>query len=311
MLLIPTIVIHDRCMELQQMRYAVAVAEERNFTRAATKCHVVQSALSHQIKALEHELGVMLFARTSRRVELTEAGAAFVAAARTALAAADHAVAAAAEASGEIRGTLSIGVIPTVTALDLSALLAELHARHPHVRITLRAGSSRDFLASIRAGDLDAAILGLPATVTPSGTDHLVLAEERHVAVLGPGHRLGGRKRLRLAELAGETFVDFPAGSPGREQSDLAFAAAGLSRTVAFEVMTAEVILDLVARDLAVALLPPAIVPAGRGLSAVAVTGGPTRTEYLAWAGFNPSPAVLAFVDVARSHSCPQEPSAV
>lgn len=300
MLFISAIVIHDRCMELQQMRYAIAVAEERNFTRAAARCHVVQSALSHQIKALEHELGVTLFARTSRRVDLTDAGAAFIPAARAALEAADRAGAAAAAAAGEIRGTLSIGVIPTVTALDLSAVLASLHARHPQVRITMRAGDSRRFIAEIRAGELDAAVLGLPASVTPSGTDHLVLAEERHVAILGPGHRLGGRRRLSLTDIANETYVDFPAGSPGREQTDRAFAAAGLVRTVAFEVMTAEMILDLVGADLAIALLPPAVVPAERGLSTVAITGGPTRTEYLAWSDFNPSPAALAFVEEVR-----------
>lgn len=283
------------------MRYAVAVAEERNFTRAAAKCHVVQSALSHQIKAFEHELGVCLFARTSRRVDLTEAGAAFIPAARSALDAADRAASAAASAIGEITGGLSIGVIPTVTALDLSAVLGELHRRHPRVRTSLRTGGSRDFLDELRTGDLDAAILGLPATVTPTGTEHIVLAEERHVAVLGPGHRLGGRRRLRLSELAGETFVDFPQGSPGREQSDLAFAAAGLGRTVAFEVMVIGMILDLVAQDLAVALLPPAIVPPDLEVRTVPVTGGPTRTEYLAWSDFNPSPAALAFVDLARS----------
>lgn len=284
------------------MRYAVAVAEERSFTRAAAKCHVVQSALSHRIKTLEHELGVALFARTSRRVDLTAAGAAFIPAARTALDAAEHAAALAARTTGEVRGTLSLGVIPTVTALDLPIVIGALCRRHPQVRVSLRTGGSTDFLHAIRVGELDAAILGLPAAVTPTGTRHVVLAEERHVAVLGPGHRLGGRRRLKLSDLAGETFVDFPSGSPGREQSDRAFAAAGLGRSVAFEVTSAEMILDLVAEDLAVALLPPAVVSPDRGLATVAVTGGPTRTEYLAWSDFNPSPAALAFIAEARDH---------
>src|SRR5690625_1962324 len=98
---------HDGEMELQQMRYVVAVAEERSFTRAAQRCFVVQSALSHQIKALENELGVTLFARTSRRVAPTAAGEAFLGAAREALAAADRAVAEAGAATGELRGTLT------------------------------------------------------------------------------------------------------------------------------------------------------------------------------------------------------------
>ncbi|WP_394275979.1 LysR family transcriptional regulator, partial [Luteococcus sp.] len=102
-------------MELQQMRYVVAIAEEKNFTRAAERCFVVQSSLSHQIKALEHELGVALFARSSRRVELTAAGEAFLVHARASLAAAERAVSEAAAANGQVRGTLTVGVIPTVT----------------------------------------------------------------------------------------------------------------------------------------------------------------------------------------------------
>src|SRR5690349_3967302 len=85
MLVISPIYLHHGWMELQQFRYVVAVAEEASFTRAAARCFVVQSALSHQIKRLEEELGVTLFSRTSRRVELTAAGAAFVAAARVSL----------------------------------------------------------------------------------------------------------------------------------------------------------------------------------------------------------------------------------
>ncbi|NUP35758.1 MAG: LysR family transcriptional regulator, partial [Streptomyces sp.] len=87
-------------MDLQQMRYVVAVAETRNFTRAAERCFVVQSSLSHRIAGLERELGVKLFARSSRRVELTPAGVAFVAGARECLAAADRAAADAAAATG-------------------------------------------------------------------------------------------------------------------------------------------------------------------------------------------------------------------
>ena len=105
-------------VELQQLRYVVAIAEERNFTRAAERCFVVQSALSHQIKALEQELGTALFVRSSRRVELTAAGEAFLTEARASLAAADRAVAVAAEAVGQVRGSLSVGVIPTVTAVS-------------------------------------------------------------------------------------------------------------------------------------------------------------------------------------------------
>lgn len=286
-------------MELQQLRYVLAVAEERNFTRAAQNTHVVQSALSHQIKALERELGVQLFARTSRRVELTEAGHAFVAGARATLDAAERTVTEAVATTGQMRGSLSVGAIPTVTRLDLTAVLGRFHRTYPQVSIGMSVGGSLDFIERIRAGSLDAAVLGLPEYVEPTGVAKAVLARERLVAVLGPGHRFSGRKRLRLADLTDETFVDFPSDSPGRSQSDRAFAEAGLTRTVAFESMLVDMMLDLVAQGLGIALLAPAVVPKGRGLVTVPVTDGPKRVEYLAWSEFNPSPAATAFIEAA------------
>ncbi len=296
---------HDGSVELQQLRYVVAVAEELSFTRAAERCFVVQSALSHRIKALESELGVTLFARNSRRVALTPAGEAFLPAARASLEAAERAATDAAAAAGRIRGTLALGVIPTVTALDLPAALADFHRDHPAVRIRLRTGDSNAFMAAIGAGDLDIAVLGLPASVPPTGVAWRELSREDLVAVIPDGHRLTGRRRVGLAELADETFVDFPTGTPGRAQSDRAFGAAGLHRDVTFEVTGTDLMLGLVRRGLAVALLSPVIVPAGKGLRTVPVSGGPSRIQYLAWSDFNPSAAARAFlagVSDVRSH---------
>lgn len=281
------------------MRYVVAVAEERNFTRAAERCFVVQSALSHQIKALERELGITLFARSSRRVELTAAGEAFVAAARLSLDAAARAVADASAATGDIRGTLTIGVIPTVTRLDVPAVLAEFHRAHPAVAIRLTGGSSDRFVSAIAAGRMDAAVLGLADATPPQGVATRVLARERLVAVVPADHALAGRRRLRLRDLADERFVDFPAGTPGRAQSDLAFQAAGLRREVAFEAGTTDLMLGLVGHGLAITLLSPAVVPESPRHRALSVADGPTRVEYLAWSSFNPSPAALAFVAAA------------
>lgn len=281
---------------MQQLRYVVAVAEERNFTRAAERCFVVQSALSHQIKALERELGVTLFARTNRRVEPTPAGEAFLPAARASIEAAERAVTDAAAAMGEIRGTLTIGVIPTVTAIDLPAALAAFHQIHPAVRIRLRGGGSDEFIAAINDGGMDVAVLGLPDTMRPRGVRTRMLARERLVAVVSADHALAGRRRLRLQDLAHETFVDFPEGTPGRVPSDLAFRAAGLHREVAFEAMSTDLILGLVRHNLVITLLSPAVVPQDDRLRAIPLSGGPTRVEYLAWSGFNPSPAAQAFL---------------
>ncbi|MFF8819174.1 LysR family transcriptional regulator [Leucobacter sp. NPDC015123] len=283
-------------MELQQMRYVVAVAEERNFTRAAERCRVVQSALSHQVKALERELGVRLFARTSRRVELTAAGEAFLSHARASLESAERAIADAASAAGEVRGTLTIGLIPTVTALDAPAALAEFHRSHPAVQIALRGGGSNEFIAAIAAGRMDIAVLGLPDDSPPKGVAHRELVRERFVAVVGEQHPLAGRGRVSLADIAEETFVDFPVSTPGRAQSDLAFEAAGVRREVAFEVMDMGIIVELIRHGLVVALLAPALVADMAGIATVELTDGPGRVEYLAWSEFNPSPAALAFL---------------
>ncbi len=279
------------------MRYAVAVAEERSFTRAAERCHVVQSALSHQVKALERELGTGLFVRNSRRVDVTPAGEAFVIAARATLESAERAVTDAAAANGQIRGTLTVGLIPTVTALDASAALGAFHRAHPDVRINVRGGGSDEFISAIADGAVDVAVLGLPGPFSHKGVRAKVLAHERHVAVMPAGHRLASRRRLRLADLADETFVDFPAGRPGRAQTDLAFARQRLSRQVAIEVMSADLMLGLVRHGLGVALLTPQVIPQDAGLRTIAVVDGPTRAEYLAWSAFNPSPVAGAFLE--------------
>lgn len=289
-------------MELQQMRYVVAVAEERSFTRAAERCRVVQSALSHQVKALERELGVTLFARTSRRVEVTPAGEAFLPAARASLAAAERAQVDAAAASGEVRGALSIGLIPTVTAVDLPCALAEFHRAHPAVKINLRGGGSDGFVEEIVAGRMDVAVLGFPDDVPVERVATRVLARERLVAVVPEGHplaasRAAGGGGAGLADLAGETFADFPTDTPGRAQSDRAFAAAGVHREVAFEAMDVGLLFDLVRNGLVVTIMAEGLVRGQPGVHAVPLSDGPTRVEYLAWSGFNPSPAALAFLE--------------
>ncbi|MFJ5547371.1 LysR family transcriptional regulator [Streptomyces sp. NPDC093225] len=298
-------------MDLQQMRYVVALAETRNFTRAAERCDVVQSSLSHRIAGLERELGVRLFARSSRRVELTSAGTAFLAAARDCLAAADRAVADAAAAAGVVRGRLAVGVIVTTAAVDIPDLLQRYRASYPDVHVRLRAGGSDELAAAVRTGDLDIAFLGLPEGERPAGVESLALDHDRHVLIVPAGHRLAGAAPVTLREIADETYVDFTAGTPARAQSDQAFAAAGLVRDVAYEAGFAELVPGLVARGLGVALMPSAfirpVVAADPALALVPVVDGPRRVEYLAWSRFNPSPATRALLDVLGVRGRSQE----
>lgn len=298
MLVTATISIHDRCMELQQMRYVLAVAETNNFTRAAERCLVVQSALSHQIARLERELGARLFDRTSRRVRLTPAGAAFLPSARQSVDAAERAVAEVAAAIGQVRGRLALGLIPTVAAVDIPGALRDFRERYPHVRIDLRVGASDDLIEQVEHGVLDVAFLGLPTTGRPRGVAARELARDRLVAIVAPDHPLAGESTVDLRRLSAEVFVDLPADTAGRVQSDQAFAAAGLDRDVAFEVTTADYITRLVQPGLAVAMLPSAYAPQLAGVVALEVSDAPARVEYGIWSRTGCSPAAAAFLDL-------------
>ncbi|MDI3421202.1 LysR family transcriptional regulator [Streptomyces luteolus] len=285
-------------MDLQQMRYVVAVAETNSFTRAAERCHVVQSALSHQIARLEKELGARLFERTSRRVRLTAAGAAFLPAARQCLDAAGRAVAEVAAAVGEVRGRLAVGLIPSVSAVDIPSALRAFHERYPEVRISLRVGASEEFVEQVRDGALDVAFLGLPTSAEPRGVGARELARDRLVAVVAPGHPLADEQRVDLRRLSTEVFVDLPARTAGRVQSDEAFAAAGLGRDVAFEVTNADFLARLVGQGLGIAMLPSGYVAQLSGVTTVDVTDAPSRVEYVIWSRDSRTPAASAFLSL-------------
>ena len=296
MLVTSSIAVHDGPVDLRQLGYVVAVAELGSFTRAAERCFVVQSALSHQIARLEHELGARLFHRTSRRVRLTAAGEAFLPAARQCLEAAERARAEVAAATGEVRGKLSVGVIPTVAAVDLPGELRTFRDRHPHVRVSLLMGASDELVDEVARGTLDIAFLGLPDDVTVTGVRDHVLARDHLVAVVAPDHPLAGAAALGLERLAQEVFVDFPRGSGGRAQSDETFAAAGLVRDVAYEVLDAHLLGRLVRAGLGVGMLASTFAPQLPGLVTVAVDGAPTRVEHLVWTRHGPTPAAAALL---------------
>ncbi|MEU1088075.1 LysR family transcriptional regulator [Streptomyces sp. NPDC005892] len=285
-------------MELQQMRYVIAVAEMNSFTKAAQRCLVVQSALSHQIARLEKELGARLFERTSRRVRLTSAGAAFLPAARHCLDAAERAAAEVAATIGEVRGRLALGLIPTVAAVDVPAVLKEFHRRHPKARISLSVGASGELTEMVRQGEIEVALLGIPVSARPQGVKAQKLAHERLVAVVSPDHPLAGETSVDLRRLSSEVFVDLPAKTAGRAQSDLAFTAAGLTREVAFEVTNADYLARLVGAGLGVALLPPAYVAGLAGMVTIEVTDAPARAEYVIWSRESLTPAAVAFLDL-------------
>ncbi|WP_248796772.1 LysR family transcriptional regulator [Pseudomonas sp. MWU13-2105] len=282
-------------MNLKQIEYALAVADEGSFTRAAERCHVVQSALSHQIARLEEDLGASLFERSSRKVRLTAAGEAFVRSARPALEATRRIVAEVAAASGEVRGSLSIGKISSLTEVDLVGLLARFHGLYPQVDIHLNMSKSETLMLDVHERRLDLAFIGLWPGQKIEGLAQRLLAEEELVAVLPPGHPLSRFERLPLAELENQPLVDFQAGTAGRRQTDEAFAAAGLRHRVQFEAGNVMLVGEFVRRGLALGLVPKKIAEGFEGVVTLPVSDAPSRHLYAVWS-HTPTPAAAAFL---------------
>src|SRR4051812_18815859 len=243
-------------MELRQLRYLVALAEERNFTRAAISAHIAQPALSQQIRRLEDELGLALVERTTRRVSLTDAGELLVVRARRILAELEAADSELQALKGMHTGHVTVGTMHTMGPVDLSLALALFHERHPHVEFTVREQSSEEMAEMLRVDELDLAFLSVTERVESHGLGLQRLLSEELVAVLPRQHRLGRRRQVRMAELAGEHFISFREGARLRELLVAAGRHAGFTPQVTLESNESERIGRLVARGLGVALLP-------------------------------------------------------
>jgi DNA-binding transcriptional LysR family regulator len=246
-------------VELRQLEHFVAAAEERHFTRAAERLHIVQSGLSASIRALERELGAPLFVRSTRRVELTQAGLALLPEARRTLAAATAAADAVAAVQGLVRGSLAVGTMQILPpAVDLLAILGRFHAQHPGVELRLRQAGTGTLLGEVAAGALDLALVA-PVGRPPAGLVVRRLAGEPLLAACAPEHPLAGRDQVELAELAAEPFIDFQPDWGLRMLVDQQLAAAGLDRHTALEVNDVPTLLELVAHGLGVALVPEVV----------------------------------------------------
>ncbi|MFC3502173.1 LysR family transcriptional regulator [Micromonospora krabiensis] len=244
-------------MDLRQMEYVVTVAEEGGFSAAARRLHVVQSAVSGTVRAVERELGAQLFHRTTHRVSLTPAGHAFVAAARTALHAARQVRVAVDLTRGELGGELRVGVMQGVfTGLDEA--LATFHEQHPGVLIRLRQAPADTIGQSLRDGTLDLAIIALDQP-QPRGLTTRLLFEEEMVLVTAASCALPDDRPVTLPEVARLPLVDFTAGWAIRSAVDRAFRAAGVDRSTTFEVNDLLAAADLVRRDLGVCVMPESI----------------------------------------------------
>jgi LysR family transcriptional regulator, transcription activator of glutamate synthase operon len=288
-------------MELRQLRYLVALAEERSFTRAASKVLVAQPALSQQIAKLETELGVPLVDRTTRRVGMTEAGERLVDHARRVLREVEVAEDELADLAGLRSGRLTIGASATVAGFDLLGLLATFHRRYPGVDLAVREDLSVSLAAQLRADEIDLAFITIPGGPATEGLDRRLVSTEEMVAVLPPDHELSRRRTLRMRDLAPETVVAFRHGATIRRRMEEAAAAAGFELRVAFETNEVARMRALAAAGLAIAVLPRSDAEQpGPPIAAVPFAEpGFRHTVYMcARAGRHHSPAARALIDL-------------
>jgi DNA-binding transcriptional LysR family regulator len=290
-------------MELRQLEVFVTVAQERSFTRAAERLHVVQSAVSATIRALEAELDTPLLQRTTRAVGLSDAGAALLPEARAVLAAAALARDVVEQTKGGLRGAVRVGIMQGSAQLGVSIpeLIVPFQRAHPDVELTVRhIGGSAEMADGVRAGIVDAAVLSLPGAAP--GLELTELASEPILLACADDHPLARTASVTLSQIAGERFVDGPPPWGNRLAADRAFARADLTRTVDFEVNDVSTLVEFVHNGAGVALLPRSLTSGHAGIALVPIEGEPIpfRTLLAVSSERRLTAAVRAFVDSVR-----------
>ena len=283
-------------MELRHLEHFVAVAEERNFTRAARRLHLVQSALSVSIRALERELHAQLFERTTREVRLTDTGRLLLPEARRTLDAAAAAQAVVLGAQAGLRGTLRLGMMQVIGVADIGSLIAQFHRERPlvDIRPTTAPGGSAQMISEVRHGTLDAAFVAVSGMDQP-GLTATTLAAEPVLLGCPPDHPLARRSVVSVSELADEPFVDYTPGWGTRTIADQLFARVGVDRSIGIEVPDSSIQASLVRAGLGLAILPESMI-ASAGLTGVPLRPAAVFTvAFIVAADRPPSPVTQAF----------------
>jgi DNA-binding transcriptional LysR family regulator len=293
-------------VELRHLEHFAALAEERSFTRAAHRLHLVQSALSVSIRTLERDLGVRLFDRTTREVALTDAGRVLLPEARRTLEAAANARAAVLGAQEGLRGTLRLGMMQVVKLVDVGALITRFHRERPLVDIQPRTspGGSAAMTADIRDGALDAAFVAVSGPAQP-GLAAITLASEPVLLACLPEHPLAHRESVPVSELAGEHFVDYVPGWGVRTAADHLFALAGIERPPGIEVPDGSIHEALIRSGLGVAILPRSMIETA-GVTAVPIEPATMFSVAFVTPADRPLPPVTAaFADLVAGTTHP------
>ncbi|MFT3820689.1 MAG: LysR substrate-binding domain-containing protein [Rubrivivax sp.] len=288
-------------MELRHLRYLVALAECRNFTRAAEQVHVTQSTLSHQVRQLEENLGYVLFDRSSRRITLTAAGSVFLQYAQAALREVDDGLVALRRQSDPLRRELRIGATNTINLGLIPECVVLFQARHPDARVLVEELSADVIRERLKGGELDLGIAYRPTE--PDELAFQPLRSEEMVLAVGTSHPFASRQRLRMVELHGQRLVLLPRSFATRVMLDACFRAAGAEPVVCAEMNTLSPMLDLVSRSGAATIVGVNAVRADAALRTIPlVHPTPVRTPgILRSRQVVPTPAMRSFVTIVRN----------
>jgi DNA-binding transcriptional LysR family regulator len=249
-------------MDLRQLHYFDAVARRRSFTQAALDLNIAQSALSQQVRKLEQELGVELLRRTTRRVDLTDAGELVLLRAGR-MFAEEEALRADLDAMrGLLRGRLAIGGVPPVGALQPTRLIAEFGRQHPGVSIRVREDVAAALIDELRSDELDLVLALVDPEEVPDGVEARRLLEEELLLIMAADHPLAKRKRVPLTTLAGHALIAY---GPGSALRDALVRALGPDAHFALEVNELETVRELAGLGMGVTLMPRAVAERHRG----------------------------------------------
>lgn len=284
-------------MELRQVEYVLAVVDHGGFTRGAEALGVTQPALSQAIRSLERELGVELFHRVGRGVQLTSAGEAFVPPARQLLREAEVVRNAVADVSEVLRGTLDLVALPTLAVDPLAPLVGAFRAAHPGVLV--RVAEPEDGVAVAELVRSGRGEIGL--TDLPLASDDLVarpMMSQEILAIRPPGTPAGHRAPLSIVELASSPLIATPPGTSTRRLLDDALATAGVQPTIAVELSQRDAIVPLVLAGAGSSVLPRPLAEdaAARGARIARLDPPITRVVGLVHRDAPLSPAAQAFV---------------
>jgi DNA-binding transcriptional LysR family regulator len=293
-------------MELRHLRTIVAVAQHRSLTKAGEELYLTQSAISQQIRRLERELGIEVFRRTSRSVELTAEGQVILGYAQRVLAEVDGLQNELEELTGLLRGQLRIGGVYPTGPYDLFGMHADFRAAHPGVAVHMIEDTQDGVLAALRADELDCAFTALDPDALGDEFAATLLWEEEIVVALPPGHRLCSRPRITLHELAAEDLIAYRDNSALRRRLERTMADLGLEPRNAFICTEMAAVRGLASKGLGVAVIPrSAAEQPGPEIELRPI--GPERLTWpiaLVWrASRRQSPAGKAFLAVALEYA--------